>query len=70
MILCTDLLDGIDETTFLTAITLYISYINKSNGKSGAVSCKKKDVLALDFDSYIANREQILVGFNLPENSF
>lgn len=61
----TDLLDGIDETTFLTAITLYISYINKSNGKSGAVSCKKKDVLALDFDSYIANREQILVGFQL-----
>ena len=38
---------------------------NKSNGKSGAVSCKKKDVLALDFDSYIANREQILVGFQL-----
>ena len=32
---------------------------------SGAVSCKKKDVLALDFDSYIANREQILVGFQL-----
>ena len=61
----TDLLDGIDETTFLTAITLYISYINKSNGKSGAVSCKKKDVLALDYDYYLANRDQNLVGYHI-----
>jgi len=61
----TDLLDGIDETTFLTAVTLYTSYVDKKNGKAGAISCKKKDVLALDFDSYIANKPQVLVGFQL-----
>ena len=61
----TDLLDGIDETAFLTTVTLYSSYINKVTGTSGMVSCKKKDVLALPFESYIANRQTVLNGFKI-----
>ncbi|MBP3593046.1 MAG: DUF262 domain-containing protein [Lachnospiraceae bacterium] len=63
----TDLLDGIDETTFLTTVTLYSSYMDKQAGKIGAVSCKKKDVLALDFNAYIQNREEVLTGFKLAK---
>lgn len=33
----TDLLDGIDETTFLTTVALYTSYKDKQDGKVGAV---------------------------------
>ena len=61
----TDLFDGIDETAFLTAVTLYTSYLDKQDGKVGAVSCKKKDVLNLSFDSYCANRDKVLLGFQL-----
>ena len=61
----TDLFDGIDETAFLTAITLYTSYLDKQAGRVGAVSCKKKDVLNLNFDSYCKNRDQVLTGFQL-----
>lgn len=64
----TDLLDGIDETTFLTAVTLYTSYWNKKAGKVGAVSCKKKDVLALNYESYVANKDQVLLGFKLARD--
>ena len=61
----TDLLDGIDETTFLTTVTLYTNYMDKKSGKSGAVSCKKKDVLSLSFESYKANKDQVLLGFQM-----
>ena len=61
----TDLLDGIDETTFLTAVTLYTSYINKLAGKTGSISCKKKDVLALEYDDYVVNRDKVILGFQL-----
>ena len=52
----TDLLDGIDETTFLTTVTLYTSYVDKQAGKdhARAVSCKKKDVLNLPYESLSA----------------
>lgn len=63
----TDLLDGIDETTFLTAITLFTSYKNKINGKVGSVSCKKKDVLALPYEDYIANKDKVLEGFKIAK---
>lgn len=59
----TDLLDGIDETTFLTTVALYTSYIDKQVGKVGTVSCKKKDVLSLSYESYVANRDQVLTGY-------
>ena len=61
----TDLLDDIDETTFLTAVTLYTSYVDKQAGRVGSVSCKKKDVLNLSYTSYIANRDTVLGGFKL-----
>ncbi len=64
----TDLLDGIDETTFLTTVALYTSYIDKQVGKIGAVSCKKKDVLNLTFESYMANRDQVLQGFRIARD--
>lgn len=64
----TDLLDGIDETTFLTAVALYTSYVDKQAGKIGAVSCKKKDVLNLTFESYVANRDQVLLGFRFARD--
>lgn len=63
----TDLLDGIDETTFLTTVALYTSYIDKQVGKVGAVSCKKKDVLALDYNAYIKNRGVVLDGYRIAK---
>lgn len=59
----TDLLDGIDETTFLTTVALYSSYVDKVAEKTSTVSCKKKDVLALSYESYIANRDVVLEGY-------
>jgi len=60
----TDIFDGIDDTAYLTAITLYCSYKNhKTGGK--ATSCKRKDVLALRYEDYIANRDDVLNGFKL-----
>ena len=64
----TDLLDGIDETTFLTTVALYTSYVDKQSGKVGTVSCKKKDVLNLSYESYIANRDQVLTGYRIARD--
>ena len=64
----TDLLDGIDETTFLTAVALYTSYVDKQAGKIGAKKNKKKDVLNLTFESYVANRDQVLLGFRIARD--
>lgn len=61
----TDLFDGIDETAFLTTVTLYTSYLDKQANKIGAVSCKKRDVLNLKFESYLQNRDQVLAGFQM-----
>lgn len=33
----TDLFDGIDETTFLTTVCLYTSYLNKQSGKTNTI---------------------------------
>ena len=64
----TDLLDGIDETTFLTTVALYTSYIDKQAGKVGTVSCKKNDVLNLSYESYVANRDQVLTGYRIARD--
>ena len=64
----TDLLDGVDETTFLTTVTLYTSYKDKQDGKTGMVSCKKKDVLNLPYESYCANRNQVLMGYRIARD--
>ena len=64
----TDLLEGIDETAFLTAITLYSSYVRKRESGTGAVSCKKKDVLALEYEDYLTGRDAVLDGFEIARN--
>ena len=61
----TDILNGIDETAFLTTVTLYTSYVKKVNELSGMVSCKKRDVLGLPFEDYEANKEVVLLGFKI-----
>ena len=63
----TDILDGIDETAFLTTVTLYTSYLNKVKGNSGMVSCKKRDVLGLPFEDYEANKSAVLQGFRIAK---
>lgn len=56
----TDVMYGVDETAFLTAITLYTSFFAKT-----MTTCKKKDVLALPFEDYTANKAAILDGFKM-----
>lgn len=65
----TDVMQGVDETTFLTAMTLYTTYLAKrkreaTDGK-GHTSCKKKDVLALRYEDYDANLPALLDGFDM-----
>ena len=56
----TDVMNGIDETAFLTAITLYTTYLGNT-----MTTCKKKDVLSLPYESYIQNKEKIISGFKM-----
>lgn len=56
----TDVMYGVDETAFLTSITLYTSFFAKT-----MTTCKKKDVLALPFEAYKANKAAILDGFKM-----
>ncbi len=65
--LSTDLFDGIDETAFLTTVTLYTSYVKKVQEISGMVSCKKRDVLALSFEDYEANKDAVLQGYRIAK---
>lgn len=61
----TDVTESVDETAYLTTITLYTSYKRKRVGLGNAVSCKKKDVLDLRFEDYQANKEAVIEGFEL-----
>ncbi len=56
----TDVMEGVDETSFLTAITLYTTYLSDK-----MTTCKKKDVLALNFDDYKKNRDILLEGYKM-----
>ncbi len=56
----TDVMEGVDETAFLTTITLYTSYYADT-----MTTCKKKDVLALKYESYIENKQAVLDGFSM-----
>lgn len=52
-----------EGTDFLTAITLLTNYLNKTNSADGrGISCKKKDVLRLEYADYAANRDRLLSG--------
>lgn len=56
----TDVMQGVDETAFLTTVTLYTTYFADT-----MTTCKKKDVLALDFVSYKANKPAVLEGYKM-----
>lgn len=56
----TDIMRGVDETAFLTTVTLYTSYFADT-----MTTCKKKDVLALNFESYKANKTAVLEGYKM-----
>lgn len=56
----TDVMKGVDETAFLTTITLYTSFFAET-----ATTCKKKDVLGLEFESYQANKVAVLEGYKM-----
>ncbi len=57
-----DVLRVVENTTFLTAMTLLVNY-RKSKHSNVAVSCKKKDVLRLELTDYKENREALISGF-------
>ena len=58
-----DVMFGVDETAFLTAITLYTTYHAPT-----MTTCKKKDVLALSYKDYCANKDKVLAGYKLARN--
>lgn len=56
----TDVMYGVDETAFLTTVTLYTSYHADT-----MTTCKKKDVLALSFEDYLKNKDTVLEGYKM-----
>lgn len=57
-----DVLRGIDESAFLTSITLLASYKRHINTGT-AVGCKRKDVLKLTLEEYKENVDEIMDGY-------
>ena len=51
-------------TDFLTAITLLNNYKLWLAEKRGSVSCKKKDVLRLQYEEYIEHKDALIEGLN------
>lgn len=49
-------------TDFLTAITLLNSFKQKQSGRRGSVSCKKRDVLQLQYKEYDDNKTALIDG--------
>lgn len=53
-------LEKFDNTSFLIAMTLLVSY-----RKGGTISCKKKDVLNLKFEEFRDNKNDLIQGFKI-----
>ncbi len=53
------ILKVVDNTSFLTALTLLASYM-----KGRTVSCKRRDVLNLTINDYMQYRDQLIDGYN------
>ena len=53
------ILKVVDNTSFLTALTLLVSH-----SKGGTVSCKRRDVLNLTLEDYKKYRNQLIDGYN------
>lgn len=60
----TDLMHAIDETAYLTTVTLYTNYLKSLQG-TNPTSCRKKDVLNLELQDYLDNKINVLNGFEL-----
>ncbi|MBQ7544530.1 MAG: DUF262 domain-containing protein [Synergistaceae bacterium] len=56
----TDILDGVDEVSFMTAVTLYSTYTS-----SEATACKRKDILLLELEDYKRSRDALLKGYEM-----
>lgn len=56
----TDVMYGVDESAFLTTITLYTNFLAPT-----MTTCKRKDVLDLSFESYQANKGAVLEGYRM-----
>lgn len=61
----TDVMHGVDATAFLTSMTLHSTFLAKRILDKGHTSCKKKDVLDLNFDDYKSNLDDLLDGFDM-----
>ena len=59
-----EVLADIDETAFLTAVTLLASYRRFCSNK-GAVGCKRKDILKLTLDEYRENADAVVKGMTM-----
>jgi hypothetical protein len=57
-----EVLEGLDATAFLTAVTLLTSYERSARRPELAVSCKRRDVLKLSLDEYQRNANAIEQG--------
>ncbi|MFQ8737834.1 MAG: hypothetical protein ACLSAH_19120 [Bilophila wadsworthia] len=55
-------LESVDGTTFLTALTLYVSF-RKAQSGSSAVTCKRRDVLELAVSDYQQFADELENGF-------
>lgn len=63
-----DLLKYLSGPNFLMSMTLLISYRKMRSGEKQAVSCKKKDVLRLDYNDFFDNLENLKQGFMCAAN--
>ena len=58
-----DILEEIDCSDFIMALTLLVSYKKFCRDKRTLVSCKSEDILKLDYNNYLDCRENIVYGF-------
>ena len=63
-----DLLEDLSGPNFLTSMTLLLSYLKMKKGARQTVSCKKKDVLKLEYDDFFAYLEDLKQGFTCAAN--
>lgn len=62
------LLKDLSGPNFLTSMTLLLSYLKMKKGVRQTVSCKKKDVLKLEYDDFFTHLEDLKQGFTCAAN--
>ena len=63
-----DLLKELSGPNFLTSMTLLLSYLKMKKGERQTVSCKKKDVLKMEYDDFFQHLEDLKYGFTCAAN--